>query len=206
MRPSAQTAAAYSRRSAEYIVRFDNVSSVNRGDRDRITQWATGIAGPLLDAGCGPGQWTGHLAGLGCDIEGVDLTPEFIEHARARYPGPHFQVADFANLPFDRGSLAGVLAWFSLIHLSLDELRRVLHEFGRSLTDEGELLVGYFSGSDTAVFDHKVAAAYTWSTRRMAAELESAGFIVTDTWHTNPPDGRATAGMIARRVRHKPTH
>ncbi len=31
--------------------------------------------GPVLDVGCGPGQITAHLADLGLDVSGVDLSP-----------------------------------------------------------------------------------------------------------------------------------
>ncbi len=35
-----------------------------------------------LDAGCGPGIFSIVLARLGCDVTGMDLSPEMLEHAR----------------------------------------------------------------------------------------------------------------------------
>jgi len=42
--------------------------------------------GPVLDVGCGPGQVTAHLADLGLDVSGVDLSPRMVEHARRLHP------------------------------------------------------------------------------------------------------------------------
>src|SRR5215218_10310649 len=42
--------------------------------------------GPVVDVGCGPGQAPAHLAGLGVDVRGVDLSPRMVEQARPLYP------------------------------------------------------------------------------------------------------------------------
>ena len=42
--------------------------------------------GPVLDVGCGPGTVTAHLAELGVDVSGVDLSPRMVAHARRRHP------------------------------------------------------------------------------------------------------------------------
>ena len=44
-------------------------------------------SGPIIDAGCGPGQLTDYLAGKRVDVEGVDPVPKFIAIARTTYPG-----------------------------------------------------------------------------------------------------------------------
>lgn len=38
------------------------------------------ISGRILDIGSGTGRWTGHLAGLGHAVVGVDPSEDFIEH------------------------------------------------------------------------------------------------------------------------------
>ncbi len=44
----------------------------------------------LLDAGCGAGRMTRYLAGRGCSVEGVDLSPGMIAVARRDHPGLAF--------------------------------------------------------------------------------------------------------------------
>lgn len=42
--------------------------------------------GRVADLGCGPGRITGHLASLGLDVCGIDLSPEMIAVARWAHP------------------------------------------------------------------------------------------------------------------------
>lgn len=73
---------AYSIRAAEYVERFASMDAVHPSDRQLVATWADGIEGAVLDAGCGPGQWTNFLNEAGIPALGVDLAPEFIGHAR----------------------------------------------------------------------------------------------------------------------------
>ena len=41
---------------------------------------------PVIDAGCGPGHVTAHLAAAGADARGLDLSPEMIAEARSGIP------------------------------------------------------------------------------------------------------------------------
>src|SRR6185312_12065021 len=77
---------AYSRRAEEYADTFGSREGMPEPFRRSVSQWAGEISGRMIDAGCGPGQWTDFLRGQGCDIEGVDLVPRFIEIARSRFP------------------------------------------------------------------------------------------------------------------------
>ena len=57
-----------------------------------------------LDAACGEGYGASMLASMASSVEGVDISPEAIAHARQRYDGQrnvNFQVADCTKLPFD---------------------------------------------------------------------------------------------------------
>jgi SAM-dependent methyltransferase len=56
----------------------------------------------VLDVGCGPGRHAHALAGAGMVVHGVDISPRFIELARARAgPNETFEVADAAELRHD---------------------------------------------------------------------------------------------------------
>jgi SAM-dependent methyltransferase len=65
-----------------------------------------GIRGAVLDAGCGTGEHTILLSGLGYDVIGIDFSPRAVEQARdnaaARGVAARFDVVDALNLPADR--------------------------------------------------------------------------------------------------------
>ena len=103
--------------------------------------------GPVLDVGCGPGHISAHLAGLGVDVSGVDLSPKMIEHARRLYPGLRFAVASATELDLEAGSLGGILGWWSLFNLPRDVLPDVLASFARALVPGGHALIGTHVGT-----------------------------------------------------------
>jgi hypothetical protein len=43
---------AYSSRAAEYVERFASMGAADPSNRQRVVNWADGIEGPVLDAGC----------------------------------------------------------------------------------------------------------------------------------------------------------
>jgi ubiquinone/menaquinone biosynthesis C-methylase UbiE len=151
----------------------------------------------VLDAGCGPGHWTHFLQGHGLDISGVDLVPEFIRSARARFPEVRFRVASLRALDLPDGHQAGVLAWYSLIHFAPTQLPPVLTEFRRILQPQGRLLVGFFEGESGEPFDHAVTTAYYWSVDEMSAMLRDAGFEVRDVESRHDPGRRPHAAIAA---------
>ncbi|WP_396045393.1 class I SAM-dependent methyltransferase [Aeromicrobium sp. UC242_57] len=131
-------------------------------DRALVRHWADGLARPVLDAGCGPGQWTDFLASGGTPAHGLDLVPDFVARARQQYPSLRFDLGCSEALPDATGSLGGVLAWYSLIHHEPDAIGLPLTEFARVIQPGGGLLIGYFEGATVEKFDHAVTAAYRW--------------------------------------------
>ena len=187
----------YAARAEEYAQLFGVIDQMDAVDRERIASWADGIDGPLLDAGCGPGHWTAFLAGRGHAAEGIDLVPEFISLATTRYPGVPFRVASLADVDHEKGSLRGVLAWYSLIHASPDELPSLLAAMRSALEDGGALLLGFFDGPDGEPFPHAVTTAHHWSVDGMSALLEEAGFSVIDSETRVPTGARPHASISA---------
>ena len=49
------------------------MDAVHPVDRRIVETWAGTVDGTVLDAGCGPGHWTAHLASRGVDVRGADL-------------------------------------------------------------------------------------------------------------------------------------
>ena len=168
---------AYSSLSEQYIELFGGDCQELDDDTALVQRHLTGLDGPVLDLGCGPGHWTAYLHSRGADVTGVDMVPEFIAHARATHPGPDFRVGSMTELDTPGSSAAGILSWYSTIHLPPSELDSVLAEFRRLLRSGGVLVVGFFdSDDDVAAFDHKVITAYRWPADVFAAHVARAGF------------------------------
>jgi ubiquinone/menaquinone biosynthesis C-methylase UbiE len=103
----------------------------------------------LLDAGCGPGQFTIIAAERlpQTQIDGIDLAPAMIAIAKKRAAASpaasrlRFQVADVARLPFADGTFDAVMSTGSIKHwpdavAGLRELHRVLAPGGLAFVAE----------------------------------------------------------------------
>jgi SAM-dependent methyltransferase len=134
--------------------------------------------GPVLDVGCGPGTVTAHLAELGLDAAGVDLSPRMVEHARRQYPGLRFSVASATELDIAPASLGGVLGWWSLFNLPRAALPGVLETFVEALVPGGQALVGTHVGDGD-----------------LARTVSYGGLPVSWTTHLYRPED--LAGMLA---------
>lgn len=194
--------AAYGARAVEYIELFGGIEAAAEADRDAVLAWARGVSGPVIDVGCGPGQWTRFLADHGIDAEGLDTTPEFIAAARRRHPGIRFRLGQAEHLGVDDGSVGGILSWFSLIHTEPTLIDAALTEFARSLRPGGGLALGFFEGAQLEPFDHAVTTAYFWPLDVLAARVEACGFSIATTGRRNDP-GVRTQGFITA-VRSRP--
>ena len=190
---------AYSRRAAEYIELLGSMTAMHPSDRQIVTTWADQVDGEIVDAGCGPGHWTNVLVERGRRARGVDLVPEFIAHAKRSYPGVDFAVGSLDSLDAETGSVAAILAWFSLIHYEPDAIGIPLREFARALEPGGSLLVGFFEGAVVEQFAHAVTPAYRWPVDDLAAELSAAGFDVVESHVRKVAGQRPVAAIAARR-------
>lgn len=200
---------SYGVRADEYIEALGNVESMSRLDRQLIEDGACRVDGRILDAGSGSGSGSGsgHWAApphdLGLDIEGIDLVQAFIDSARARFPQVKFQQGSIEALTFEGDELAGLLAWYSVIHLEPERLIRV-GEFPRCVTPGGSLLIGFFEGPRVEPFDHAVTTAYFWPVAEMTGLLDTYGFETIQT-HTRTDIGsRPHAAIVAGRKTRKP--
>jgi SAM-dependent methyltransferase len=179
---------AYSSIADLYIGLFGTSQQVHADDLALIGRQLTIQPGTVLDLGCGPGHITGYLRSLGVDALGIDLVPEFIAHAKAAHPTGRYQLGSMKGLDAENHSIAGILAWYSLIHLPPPDLDAVLAEFRRVMTPAGTLVVGFFDGDELGPFDHKVVTAYRWPADELSERLTRAGFTEVERQH-RPSDG-----------------
>lgn len=145
--------------------------------------------GSVLDVGCGPGRITGHLAGLGLDVAGVDLSPAMVAVALERLPGLSFGVGSLEALDVPDGSVAAVCAWYSLIHTPPERLPAAVAELARVLTPGGQLVTAFQAAPDGERARHRrIERAY-------GVELDDG----MDAWSLSPDwvaDLLAGAGLV----------
>lgn len=96
---------------------------------DALCKMAEGLAGPILDVGCGEGYYSSRLAKvLDAELVGLDISKEAVRCAAGRYKGAAWLCASAAHLPVEDGSV-GLLT--SLFALTLpEEFLRVLRPDG----------------------------------------------------------------------------
>ncbi|MEV0294328.1 class I SAM-dependent methyltransferase [Nocardia sp. NPDC050710] len=169
---------------AELYVEFvkDDLAA-NPFDRAMLDLFAESLrdneSGPVADVGCGPGRITDYLASLGLDAFGIDLSARMITLARRAYPGLRFDEGSMERLDLADGALAGLVAWYSIIHLPPDRIPDVSAEFARVLRPGGHALLAFQAIETTdavEAFDHRVIRAYRWPPQRLAALLRADGF------------------------------
>jgi ubiquinone/menaquinone biosynthesis C-methylase UbiE len=171
-----------------YIGLFGTTQQVHADDLAFIGRHLSGRPGTVLDLGCGPGHITDYLRSSGVDATGIDMVPEFIAHAKAAHPTGRYQLGSMKSLDVESDSIAGILAWYSLIHVPPQDLDGVLAEFRRVMTPTGTLVVGFFDGDEVATFDHKVVTAYRWPVDKLSERLTRAGFTEVER-QRRPGDG-----------------
>jgi len=118
-------------------------------DRHLLNRFAedTRNRGLIADLGCGPGHVSKYLSGQGVRAIGVDLSPKMIECATRFAPDVDFKVDDVRSLDFAEASLAGVVAFYLIVHFETHELVPVFREMRRVLAPGGVAFIAFHVGT-----------------------------------------------------------
>jgi SAM-dependent methyltransferase len=170
---------------------------VDRALLDALLELCTGI---VADVGCGPGHVTRYLAARHRAVVGVDLSPAMVEIARGAAPALSFEVGSMLDLPVADDAWSGIVAFYSIIHLTPAERARAFVEFARVLAPGGWVLVAFHvsapgqpSGSGQHLdqwFGASVDVdSFYLDPADVTADLVAAGFSVSATTLREPlPD------------------
>ncbi|WP_037569010.1 class I SAM-dependent methyltransferase [Phaeacidiphilus oryzae] len=162
-------------------------------------------AGPVADVGCGPGHVTAHLHALGVDAFGIDLSPGMVEVAWRDHPGLRFEVGSMTELGLPAASLAGLLAWHSLIHVPDEAMPSVIGGFHRALRPGGALQILFHIGDGSRLKTEGYGGhpmrvrVHRRRPGRMAGWLRAAGFVTEAQLLLDPEEEAAQAVLFARR-------
>ncbi|BBC31974.1 hypothetical protein SGFS_032680 [Streptomyces graminofaciens] len=180
------TRASYDTVAADYHTLLKDELAKSPFDRAVLGVFAEqvrdGGGGAVADLGCGPGRITVHLAALGLDVFGIDLSPEMVAVARRVHPHLRFEVGTMTGLDLPDGSLAGAVSWYSTVHTPLTELPVFFREFHRVLAPGGQLAMAFKAGDESYRLSHAYGHdldldVHRFPPDRVAALLTESGFV-----------------------------
>ncbi len=118
-----------------------------------------------------------------------------VELARKAHPGLEFQQGDMRALPLPDNSLAGITAFYSIIHIPRDEVVAVLKEMRRVLIPGGRVLIAVHLGAEVRHLDQwweqSVSVDFVFFERdELVGYVEAVGLVIDEVFERDPyPDG-----------------
>ncbi|MBI5185364.1 MAG: class I SAM-dependent methyltransferase [Nitrospinae bacterium] len=139
----------------EYSETFSREHEKKPKDREILHRFSQEIGDrkPVWDFGCGPGQTAKYLKNLGIEISGLDLSEKIIEQARIIHPEIHFRKGNILGLEFENDSIAGVVAFYAIVHFTEEQVGIAFREVFRVLQPGGIFLLTYHIGEDAIHLD-----------------------------------------------------
>lgn len=189
-------ASSYDAVADEYVRRIYDELRHKPLDRELLDRFAAQVSdgGWCGDLGCGPGHVTRYLHEQGAQVCGIDLSDAMVRRARELNPGLDFQQGDLTALDLPDAHFAGVIAFYSLIHIAPPQMVNALRELRRVLRPGGPLLVAFHIGDETLHLDEWWGRAVSvdfhfFRPEQMRAWLETAGLEVEEIIERDPyPD------------------
>ncbi len=190
---ASRTRESYDALAATYTERIFAELAGKPLDRHLLNRFAEDVRGHGLvaDLGCGPGHVARYLHEQGVRMLGVDLAPQMIEWARKLSPAIEFRVGDMRALELPDGALAGIVAFYSLIHIDEREMLPTLRELRRVLAPGGLLLIAFHVGEETVhrdeLWGHSVSLDFRFlMPDRVVKALIEAGLVVLERIEREP--------------------
>jgi ubiquinone/menaquinone biosynthesis C-methylase UbiE len=187
------TQTSYDLVAEEYAHKYLSELDHKPKDRELLDRFAKQMKGQgrVCDLGCGPGQIGRYLFERGVDAFGLDLSPGMVDLARQTFPDMEFVQGDMSKLQFGDESLAGLTAFYCLIHFSRERVTDVLRELKRVLQPGGLLLLSFHRGSETMHSEEMLGKpvsldATFFEPDEMQGYLEAAGLHVDEVIQRDP--------------------
>jgi len=184
---------SYDAVAEEYVRRIFDELQHKPMDCRLLDRFAAAIqeAGTVCDLGCGPGHVARYLDARGVKVIGIDLSTGMIEQARQLNPGIAFQQGNMLALDVEDEAWAGVVAFYSIIHIPRDEVVRALIEIKRTLRPGAPLLLAFHIGEEVThldeLWDIPISADYAFfQPVEMAGYLRAAGFVIEEVIERPP--------------------
>jgi ubiquinone/menaquinone biosynthesis C-methylase UbiE len=139
----------------EYAEAFSGEHEKKPKDQEILHRFSQEIGDgrPVWDFGCGPGQTTKYLNDLGIEISGLDLSEKILEQARTLHPDLNFRKGNILDLEFAADSIAGIVAFYAMVHFTEEQVETAFREVFRVLQPGGIFLFTYHIGEETIHID-----------------------------------------------------
>jgi len=181
-------------------------------DRQILDRFAQKIGDrrPVWDFGCGPGNTAQYLKERGIEISGLDLSENILDEARRCHPAIDFRKGDMLDLDFGNDSLAGVVAFYAIVHFTEAQVETVFREVYRVLQPGGLFLLTYHIGGETMHLDEflgrKIDIDFMFfTTGFIYGCLDACGFVTIETIEREPYRGVEYESRRAYVFAEKPT-
>jgi ubiquinone/menaquinone biosynthesis C-methylase UbiE len=185
--------ASYDQVAQQYAETFFEELARKPFDRQLLDAFAARVRnqGRVCDLGCGPGHVARYLKDRGVEVYGVDLSAAMVQHATQRNPDIAFYKGDMRVLDCPPASFAGIVAFYSLIHLQRPEVPQVLQAFSGVLQAQTPLLLAFHGGVGEVHtenwFGQGVSIDATlFTAEEMTGYLHEAGFQVEQVSERDP--------------------
>lgn len=139
----------------EYAEAFSGEHEKKPKDQEILRRFSQEIGDrrPVWDFACGPGQTTKYMKNLGVEISGLDLSEKILEQARTIHPEIHFRRGNILELEFENDSIAGVVAFYAIVHFTEEQVGIAFREVFRILQPGGIFLFTYHIGEEIIRLD-----------------------------------------------------
>lgn len=186
-----KTRSSYNRLASEYVRRIYDELQHKSLDRQLLDDFAERVKGTVCDLGCGPGHVARYLWERGVQVCGIDLSPGLVDQARRLNPGIKFEQGNMYALDTPDATWAGIIAFYSIIHVPSTDHPLVFSEMRRVLQPDGILLLAFHVGEKLIHFDELWGQAvsvdfHLFLSDEVTDSLGSAGFEVEKVVERDP--------------------
>jgi len=184
---------SYDALAEAYAERFFHELEQKPLDRALLDAFGTEVRGKgrVVDLGCGPGQVARYLHERGVETIGIDLSPATVRVARRLSPDLAFETGSMLALEMGDASLAGIVAFYAIVNLTPDQVRRALREMRRVLRPDAPLLLSFHLGDERRHFDEllgiKIALDFYFFPRSFVEQALTEAGLVLEMWLERRP-------------------
>jgi SAM-dependent methyltransferase len=186
-------ASSYDHVAQQYAETFFGELSRKPADRQLLDAFAARVRhrGPVCDVGCGPGHVARYLKDRGVEVCGVDLSAAMVQCATHRNPDIPFYQGDMRALACPPAWFAGIVAFYSIIHLQRPEVLQTLQELHRVLHARAPLLLALHGGTGEVHTENWLGQgvsidATLFTAEEMTGYMHEAGFQVEQVTERDP--------------------